>query len=174
MTRQKNLNTAPLMKGKQNRKTHSNFYFRSNGIKIIGKESDMRECSSCLKILPATAFTTASYRQDGAYRLQKTCRECHTVIWKEQRDVRKNAPPEPNHCNCCHKKGKLEVDHIHGSITFRGWLCKRCNIGLGNLGDNLEGTLQAAVYLENDKDKIIKALHKVYDEMFARTNEEKF
>jgi hypothetical protein len=45
---------------------------------------------------------------------------------------------------------------------------------MGKLGDNLEGVLQAAIYLENDKNKIIETLHKIYDEMFARTDEEKF
>ena len=70
-----------------------------------------------------------------------------------QKSVRKNAPPVPDLCNCCHRKKKLEVDHIHGSTTFRGWLCKACNTGMGKLGDNLEGLLQAAIYLENDKNK---------------------
>jgi len=40
---------------------------------------------------------------------------------------------------------------------------------MGNLGDDLEGMLQAAVYLENDKNKIIETLNKVFNEMFART-----
>ena len=59
---------------------------------------------------------------------------------------------------------KLQVDHIHGSTTFRGWLCTDCNSGMGKLGDNLEGVLQAAIYLENDTDKIIGTLHKVFNE----------
>ena len=40
---------------------------------------------------------------------------------------------------------------------------------MGLLGDNLEGVLQAAVYVENDTNKIIETLHEVYKEMFART-----
>jgi hypothetical protein len=40
---------------------------------------------------------------------------------------------------------------------------------MGKLGDDLSGVLQAAVYLENDKNKIIETLDKVYNEMFART-----
>ena len=66
---------------------------------------------------------------------------------------------------------KLQLDHLHGTAIFRGWLCRNCNTAMGNLGDTLEGMLQAAIYLENDKDKIIETLHKVYDEMFARTND---
>jgi hypothetical protein len=40
---------------------------------------------------------------------------------------------------------------------------------MGKLGDDLPGVLQAAVYLENDKNKIIETLDKVFNEMFART-----
>ena len=40
---------------------------------------------------------------------------------------------------------------------------------MGALGDNLEGVLQAAIYLEKDESKIIETLHKVFNEMFART-----
>ena len=121
--------------------------------------------------LPTVAFTTSvKTRGDAAYYLRKICRECNTVNITELRKARKNAPPHSKHCDCCHKKiEKLQVDHLHGSTTFRGWLCRQCNTGLGGLGDDLEGVLQGAIYLENDKDKIIETLNKVFDEMFART-----
>jgi len=164
-----NLNTTAFVASKQKRKTYENFHFRSNGMKIVGKVEDMYTCHTCHKILPSTAFTTHTPRMDGAYYLQKICRECHTVVWKEQRDVRKNAPPEPDRCDCCHKKvEKLQVDHLHGSTTFRGWLCRQCNTGLGGLGDDLKGVLQGAIYLENDTEKVIETLHKVFNEIFAR------
>ena len=70
---------------------------------------------------------------------------------------------------CCHKKNPLQCDHAHGTTEFRGWICKSCNVGLGELGDNLQAVLQAAIYLESDTNKIIKTLHEVYNEMFART-----
>jgi len=168
-----NLNTFPYWKTsynkKQKYKSHENFHYRGE-IKIVGKETDMQECKECHKILPSTAFTTNVLRSDGAWYLKKICRQCQTVIEKEKRDTRKNASPKPERCECCHKKvEKLQVDHIHGSTTFRGWLCRACNSGMGKLGDNLPRVLQAAVYLENDKDKIIETLNKVYNEMFART-----
>ena len=160
----------PLIIGKQRRRTGTDFHFRLDGIKIVGKAEDMQKCKTCHRIFPSTAFTTHTPRVDGAYFLQKICRECHTVINKEQRDVKKKAPPKPDRCDRCHKKEeKLQVDHIHGSTTFRGWLCRNCNSGMGALGDNLEGVLQAAIYLEKDESKIIETLHKVFNEMFART-----
>ena len=170
-----NLNMLPLTKGKQYYKTYTDFHVRSDGIKIVGKKNDVQECKECHKILPLGAFTTHDLRADGAYRIRKICRECSHQVWKEQRVVRKNAPPRPDHCDCCYKDKKLQVDHIHGTFTFRGWLCKDCNTGMGALGgDTLKGVLQGAIYLENDINKIIETLHKVYDEMFARTDEKKF
>ena len=170
-----NLNTVPYWKTsynkKQKYKAHEHFHYRGD-IKIVGKETDLQECKECNKLLPLTAFTTQVLRSDGAWHLKKICRQCHTINKKETYEVRKNATPKPERCACCHKKvEKLQVDHIHGSTTFRGWLCRACNTGMGKLGDNLEGVLQAAVYLENDKNKIIETLEKVFNEMFARTND---
>ena len=160
-TRTPNLNTVALIQSKRHHKIHENFYFRSDGIKIVGKEDDMRECKECHLILPMTAFTTKSLRIDGAYRLKNICRQCHVIVNKEQREVRKNAPPKPDYCDNCHKNKKLEVDHIHGTTKVRGWLCSPCNRGIGSLGDNLEGVLRGATYLEKDKSKIIETLNKI-------------
>ena len=170
----KNLNTIPYWEKaygkKQKYKAHEYFYYRGE-IKIAGEESDVCECKECHRFLPTIAFTASGkIRGDAAYYLKKICRECHTKINAEVRTVKKNAPPKPEHCNCCHKKEKkLQVDHIHGTSTFRGWLCRECNTGIGGLGDNLEGVLQGAIYLENNIDKTIETLHKVFNEMFART-----
>ena len=170
----KNLNTVPYWKTgygkKQKYKTHEHFHYRGE-IKVAGEENDVCECKECHRFLPAMAFTTSGKtRGDASFYLKKICRECHTKINAEVLAVRKKAPPKPERCNCCHKKiEKLQVDHIHGTSTFRGWLCRDCNTGMGKLGDNLEGVLQAAIYLENDESKIIETLHKVFNEMFART-----
>jgi len=158
-----NLNTVALMKGKQHRK-HYIFHFRSDGIKIVGKEDDIQECKECHKIFPLTAFTTHTPRPDGAYHLRKICRECSTIREAERRQYLKNAPPKPDHCDNCHKNKKLQIDHIHGTTKIRGWVCVTCNSGIGALGDTLEGVLQAAVYLEKDKGKIIETLNGIKNE----------
>jgi len=168
-----NLNTVPYWEtsyGKRKKyKSHENFHYRGD-IKIVGKETDMQECKECHKILPIMAFTTHYSRGDGAWYLKRICRECNTVNEREKRGAMKNAPPKPERCQRCHKKTKnLQVDHIHGSTAFRGWLCTDCNSGMGKLGDDLPGMLQAAIYLENDVEKIKETLDKVYNEMFART-----
>ena len=157
--RRLNLNTLPLTKHKQHHKAHETFHFRTTGIKVMGKEDDVQECKECHRVLPLTAFTTKSKRADGAAYLHFACRECKSMLYSEQIKARKNAPPKPDNCDNCHKNKKLQIDHIHGTTKVRGWVCRNCNTGIGSLGDTLEGLLQAAVYLEKDKSKIIETLN---------------
>lgn len=60
--------------------------------------------------------------------------------------------PEPIHCECCGRapmrNGRLELDHDHVTGAFRGWLCHRCNLGIGNLQDSRAGIRLADEYLE--------------------------
>jgi hypothetical protein len=47
----------------------------------------------------------------------------------------------------------FHVDHCHKTQIVRGLLCSSCNIGLGNLGDNVETMLRAIEYLRNAVDR---------------------
>jgi hypothetical protein len=67
--------------------------------------------------------------------------------------------PEPTHvcpefCECCGKlpigKQSLHLDHDHITGKFRGWLCNNCNLGIGKLGDSLEGLNKAMNYLKGN------------------------
>jgi hypothetical protein len=54
-------------------------------------------------------------------------------------------------CECCGnlpstKKGMC-LDHDHSTGAFRGWLCNRCNLGIGLLGDTQQGLKNAIMYL---------------------------
>jgi Recombination endonuclease VII len=62
-------------------------------------------------------------------------------------------PPAPRRCECCggRTRRKLHVDHCHQSNRFRGWLCSKCNTGIGLLGDNLRGVMRAIKYLRRKK-----------------------
>lgn len=50
-------------------------------------------------------------------------------------------------CEICGVEGKVHWDHDHETGKFRGWLCVKCNTGLGKLGDNIEGLERALAYL---------------------------
>lgn len=58
--------------------------------------------------------------------------------------------PCPIHCELCDRvleKGKVHLDHCHATGKFRGWLCNRCNLALGHLGDSIAGLERAIAYL---------------------------
>lgn len=47
------------------------------------------------------------------------------------------------------ERQSLCVDHCHKTGKFRGWLCNRCNLALGKLGDTVDGVKKALKYLED-------------------------
>jgi hypothetical protein len=58
---------------------------------------------------------------------------------------------KPDVCDCCGslpKDGKgLALDHCHSTGELRGWLCHKCNLGIGLLGDTADHVAKAAAYL---------------------------
>lgn len=61
----------------------------------------------------------------------------------------------PASCECCKKpptaKMELALDHDHETGEFRGWLCVRCNTGIGALGDDIAGLLNGIEYLRKPR-----------------------
>lgn len=58
-------------------------------------------------------------------------------------------------CGACGKdldNNTARLDHCHETGKWRGVLCDDCNKGIGFLGDNLEGIMQAAAYLIAEQD----------------------
>jgi Recombination endonuclease VII/NUMOD3 motif len=59
---------------------------------------------------------------------------------------------KPDVCDLCNgpQQGQqsLTLDHDHVTGELRGWLCTRCNTGLGKLGDDVEGLRRALAYIE--------------------------
>lgn len=50
-------------------------------------------------------------------------------------------------CECCDDPAKLHADHDHATGKFRGWLCPRCNHGLGHFKDDPARLRRAIEYL---------------------------
>ena len=136
-------------------------------VKVKGKKDALRKCYKCEQFFTADSFTLNGTKNASGYSyLYQTCKTCYSKEIKDRREVRKAAPPPPARCECCNqKKDKLIYDHDHKTVTLRGFLCKKCNIGLGNFGDNLEGVLRGAFYLEKDINKIIETLNGVKNEV---------
>lgn len=51
-------------------------------------------------------------------------------------------------CAICGGTSRLVVDHDHQTNRIRGVLCTKCNVSLGNFGDDLAGLMRAVAYLE--------------------------
>ena len=131
-----------------------------------------KECKSCGQVKPRSAFSKATARPDG---LQTQCKDCQRISKKSwdanNPDKRKDnylrrtydiTLDEYNElfaeqhgcCAICDKHQSevaksLHVDHCHDTGEVRGLLCFDCNIGIGKLGDNLEGLEKAVNYLRN-------------------------
>jgi len=81
-------------------------------------------------------------------RLDMRCKDCIKEHKQVRRKLHKTAPQKPEVCECCKTKPrKWCLDHDHLTNTFRGWLCERCNTGIGKLGDDLQGITMAMNYL---------------------------
>ncbi len=50
-------------------------------------------------------------------------------------------------CLICKSDGPLHVDHNHATGKVRGLLCMSCNMGIGNLMDNVGYLTEAICYL---------------------------
>ena len=96
--------------------------------------------------------------RDAVRARRKERRETDPDVLAKQRIQRGLPPPTrpcPAQCENCDRvfeKGKIHLDHCHDTGKFRGWLCNRCNLALGHLGDNVKGLKRAIAYLERAGD----------------------
>jgi hypothetical protein len=129
---------------------------------LWGEEIEVQTklCSMCNQELPITSFN----RESSYYH--SWCKSCCRTYSREMKEIKKNAPkpPKDHKCPIClrsekeltwgnyTKTGKRiwVMDHDHTTKSFRGWLCQKCNFGLGNLGDDLNRCMRAAEYLKNN------------------------
>jgi hypothetical protein len=118
-------------------------------------------CSVChvLKDNREFTFYKGRFTANGHRLMTNTnCICCQKVRSKERSEIKKKfkyiKPPEfGTSCECCKKPvyRNWQLDHCHDTGDFRGWLCKQCNTGLGNLGDNLDSLILAVEYLKRAK-----------------------
>jgi hypothetical protein len=112
----------------------------------------MKKCPRCGIEKPLEEFAINNTTPKKIYR-KRHCKVCYQNLWEERKLIRKTAPPPPKFCQCCGKEKKLKLDHISGTLKFRGWICNECNIGIGLLGDNIEGLKIAIRYLRECESK---------------------
>ncbi len=122
-----------------------------------GFEEATKICGICHQALPLSMFGT----DGGAKYLRYECKPCAKKQASIVKNLKKFAPPiQKNHvCPICNrnegdirkkspnKKGIWCADHDHQTNKFRGWLCHKCNLGLGNLNDDVLRLQRAINYL---------------------------
>lgn len=122
--------------------------------------TDAYECRTCGIVQPIWNFPT--HHADR----KSMCKSCTSGHRKDIAKLRAEVPyPDEDYCcPICEKDmeelGKYDqpmmktwvLDHCHTTKTFRGWLCRLCNDGLGRFKDSKELVHTAYKYLrEHDK-----------------------
>lgn len=113
-----------------------------------------QQCVYCQEYKALSDFPSHSRYKLG---VDNRCRSCINKNSTIIRKLKKEAPQAPERCECCGKIPKIDaktgkiqslrLDHDHDTEKFRGWICDRCNSGIGKLGDNIEGLVKALNYL---------------------------
>ncbi len=126
----------------------------------MAQEAKPRICKECRRLLPITAF-----EQNRPSVWRSECKEC-----------RKNAKPFPNipnkakteyesnnprpeigeefYCRVCERtitvqtSRDINLDHNHETGKIRGYICNRCNTGLGNFRDSISILKRAIRWLK--------------------------
>ena len=117
----------------------------------IDKPKNGKQCSYCGLYKDLKYFGKQATAKDNK---DHRCNKCRTQQSRLRNELRKTAPKKPDVCDCCGKEYDLMcLDHDHLTNKFRGWLCHKCNSGIGHLGDNIEGLEKALTYLRNHYEK---------------------
>lgn len=95
--------------------------------------------------------------KEQAYKMSERGRSVRNAAGR-RRAAKKNGyaecteyppPPSDSKCSICHRQEKLSLDHDHETGHFRGYICRKCNLGLGMLGDTTEAIRRVLHYLEH-------------------------
>jgi hypothetical protein len=104
-------------------------------------------------------------------RLDTRCKKCMGRNIRITNKLKKKSPEKPDVCECCNKlPEKWCFDHDHSNNSFRGWLCDPCNTGIGKLGDDIAGILNALEYLLKRTDLTIPQLNIIRSKLIISLN----
>ena len=126
-------------------------------------------CIKCDIRQPIANFQQMSYTKTGDAEIKRTCKSCQKGHRKVIASLRKENvyPQEASYgCPICKRTidevnkynqkllGTWVLDHCHDTNTFRGYICKHCNDGLGGFRDDLTTVKNAVKYLEQHKENL--------------------
>ena len=132
----------------------------------IESEEETKICNKCSRNLPISFYG----RDSGAKKLSSSCKECSKKHGNIAKELKKIIPPPPDDhiCFICERtsdqiKNDLRyrnrknipvwsLDHDHVTGKFRGYICNKCNMALGNFNDDLKRIERALIYLKRTND----------------------
>lgn len=133
---------------------------------LVASVATHRECPDCKIVLPLSSFGKAEKGRTGRHY----CRTCSNKRRADSQflrslsrygitlqDYERILKKQNGACAICGQapRGKgashypLVMDHCHKSGQFRGLLCDKCNLGLGNFNDDLSRLKAAVSYLQD-------------------------
>lgn len=126
---------------------------------VEAEEEDNQEklicCPDCNELKPESEYYTYDYCNLAGSR--RRCKPCYNAYGRQVARLKKEHPYPHNNpvCDCCGKlcdKETLNLDHDHKTGEFRGYLCRSCNVGIGQLGDTIEGLNMGIRYLKKSNE----------------------
>jgi hypothetical protein len=114
----------------------------------------MSACCNKCGVIQSVSNTYQYEMISGKKQIKKTymsnvCKPCKIDLVKIRYNLAKiHSRPVDSKCMCCGRIDKLHLDHCYNTEKFRGFTCKNCNVGLGHLGDSVEGLERALEYLK--------------------------
>ena len=108
--------------------------------------TETKICKDCKQEKTIDKFIKA----DGQHRKPRNrCKDCTNFHSKIRSKLRKKFnPPDSGRCRICKvETSKWVLDHCHRTKTFRGYICKDCNSGIGLLRDSVRVIFKCMIYL---------------------------
>ncbi len=136
-----------------------NLFYEMDEIELADDDPNTRVCRYCgeRKILDQFQINFGAYL--GRKYLCRTCRNYRMTVIRGLKKKHRY-PDEKYACPICGiKRWERErlitwsLDHCHKTDTFRGWLCPRCNSGIGHLEDNVDILRRGMEYLQQHENK---------------------
>lgn len=121
-----------------------------------------KECKRCKEWKPAEEYFTGG---NGTHTICKSCKDLFGNLLYFIRGLHKKYGiddlvlleayrAQNGLCKICKRPNEngreLALDHNHETGAFRGFLCGRCNIGLGCFSDDSDRLVAAASYLKEN------------------------
>ena len=136
-----------------NRRGSPRHSFNSVGVKM------QKRCTKCRKEKPLTDFGKRGWRYHCA-----ACRSKNKHIQHDEKQefIKRNPRPPLNEkfiCTVCKKplwpesNRNVVLDHDHKTGNIRGWLCVQCNVGIGQLSDDISILQRAINWVKNNGPK---------------------